>query len=183
MKDKISILSKVLPRYGEILIAIGSIVSSNLAISENASAIEEIKKFLLDETHKIKTADNLVRSKRFQQIMCEYVGVNVGVKAIRNTLETEGMTNIYLFDFFSKSVWPIIVNRYIDVVKNQNVDVVEIDINVKKRVPIIIYGERKEQDFFMEFKQFLLDNYIVISKAVIKENGDMFVKMLVPVAC
>lgn len=182
MKNNISILSSLLPRYGEILIAIGAIVSSNSALSENEAAVREIKDYLIGDVYKVKDANGLAHSKRLQKIMCDYLGIRVGVMAIKNQKNIAGTTNIYLADFFGKSVWPIIVDKYIDKICTQNIDVVHMVINVKKRVYTTIYGDGEEQTFFKEFKQFLIDNYIVVSKAQMKENGDMLLEFLVPVA-
>lgn len=180
MNKRISILSKILPRYGEVLLAVGTIVSLEKALSENKVAIETLKSFLINNTKEVMIANRLFYSQKFQKIIYDYTGKPSGLiiaKAI--PIDDDKKTNIYLVDFFSKSLWPIIVDRYMDNVCS-SANAVKVAINIKKRVYTSIYGENEFQTFFSELKDYLYLNHIVVAKAQMKENGDMLVELLIP---
>jgi len=83
-------------------------------------------------------------------------------------------------DFFRRSIWPILVNKYLDTIYF-GVDRVIVGINVKKNVYLKIYDEDNPDLFFKEFKEFLLCNHIIICEAITKENGDMLLRLMLPV--
>lgn len=181
MKDKISIVFKVLPQFGEILLAVGIVARREKQISENKVALERLKTFLIEETKNVKYANRLFFSEDFQKIIYDYTGMPAGIFTVHKPIDDEKIVNIYLFDFFSKSLWPIIVNRYFDNVCISEADAVKVSINIKKNVYATIYGENENDTFFKELKDFLYANYIIVSKAQMKSNGDMLVELLVPI--
>lgn len=182
MKDRqISIKYDILPQLGEILLAVGLLVRQEKDLYENQVALQDLKEFLLNDAAKIKSASFLFTSKEFQRIVYEYTGRPAGVFAIRKQIEEDRIVNLYLFDFFTKDLWPIIVNRYIANVGIAEADAIKVAINVKKNVYTTIYGENESDIFFKELKQLLYDNYIIISRADLKSNGDMLMELLVPV--
>ena len=181
MKTRISILTKVLPRYGEILIAIGAVINIDENLAENKVAIEKLKDFLITDVKHVGVARKLFFSEKFQRIIYDYTGKPAGVVISRSLpIENDKTTNVYLADFFSKSRWPIIVNRYLDNVSIKELDAVKISINIKKNVYTNIYGEYEHQLFFTELKEYLLINHMIVSKAQMKQNGDMLVDILIP---
>lgn len=180
MKEKISILLRVVPKYGEILLGVGSVLLSYKDnILDNALAIEKIKQYLLTEASKAKDILGVSRSQEFQKIIYEYTGEMVNIMACKDPQEQEKTANIFLVDFFRKSMWPILVNKYIDTIYS-GVDKVIISVNIKKNVYLTIYNEDNPDLFFKEFKEFLLYNHVIICEATIKENGDMLVKLMIP---
>lgn len=181
MNTKISILTKVLPRYGEILIAIGAVINMEENLAENKVAIEKLKEFLIDDAKEIGVAGKLFFSEKFQRIIYDYTGKPAGIVVSKTLpIENDKTTNVYLADFFSKSLWPIMVNRYLDNVSIKDLDAVKISINIKKNVYTNIYGECEHQLFFTELKEYLLINHMIVSKAQMKQNGDMLVDILIP---
>lgn len=181
MNTKISILTKVLPRYGEILIAIGAVINMEENLAENKAAIEKLKEFLIDDAKEIGVAGKLFFSEKFQRIIYDYTGKPAGL-VVSKTLPIgdDKTTNLYLADFFFKSLWPIMVNRYLDNVSIKSLDAVKISINIKKNVYTHIYGEYEYQLFFTELKEYLLINHMIVAKAQMKQNGDMLVDILIP---
>lgn len=181
MNKKISILFKVLPQFGEILLAVGLLVRQEKKLYENQVALQELTDFLLKDAVKIKSASFLFTSKEFQRIVYKYTGRPAGVFTIKEPIEEDKIVNFYLFDFFTRTLWPIIVKRYMSNIGITEADVIKIAINIKKNVYTIIYGENESDIFFKEIKQLLYDNYIIISKADLKSNGDMLMELLVPI--
>lgn len=181
MRDRISILVDYVPKYGEILLGIGCIALENdELLLENVEAREEIKEYLLKQAAKDKNLWQLSTSQEFQRIMHKYIGKSVNIGALRDSNTADKIVNIYMLDFFNKTIWPIIINRYMDNIC-EGIDKIEISINVKKSVYLIIYGEDNPDLFFSEFKDFLLCNYIIISKATVQENGDILLKVMIPI--
>ncbi len=183
MRNKITILSSFLPNYGEILMAVGSIAIENKeTLLENMVAREELKQYLLSEVAKVKCASNLSRSSKFQMIIYEYTGKFISIKVLKDECSDENTTDIYLFDFFTKVIWPIIVKKYMDNLYKTSSGTITVSTNVKKNVYITIYEEDNPNLFFNEFKKLLLYNNIIISEATVKENGDILLKLMIPIA-
>lgn len=181
MKEKISILVDCIPQYGEILLGVGRIaISYHDLILDNAVAKEELKRYLLTEVPKRKNILAVTESQLFQRIIYEYTGQFVNMGILIDTNNKDKIVNILLADFFGRSIWPIIVNKYIDNIY-LGIDKVIFSINIKKNVYLKIYDEDDPQMFFNELKEYFLCNYIVICEATIKENGDILVKLMIPV--
>ena len=181
MKDRVSILVDFTPSYGEILLGVGSIaLESYEELLDNVIAREEIKKFLLEQAPRYMTLVGVSKSKDFQRILYNYTGRFVTADVLRDDNRKDKKVNILLLDFFSKSIWPILVKRYIDTIYD-GVDQVRISINIKKNVYLTIYEENNPDLLFMEFKEFLLCNCVVISKATIQENGDILLELILPI--
>jgi len=181
MRDRISILVNMLPKYGEILLGVGCIVLENKEeILENAVAREAIKNYLLEEGVKTKSLAMLCRSEGFQRIVYDYTGKVVNIAAIRDKVDEDKKVNILLADFFTKAIWPILVKRYIDNIY-EGLTNIEVSINVKKNVYLTIYEEDNPNILFSELKDFLLCNCIVISSSNIQQNGDLFLKLMLPI--
>lgn len=181
MKDRISILTHYLPRYGEILLGVGGVaISHQEALLENLIAREKLKEYLLHEAPKRKGIISVANSEEFQRIIYEYTGSFVNMAVIKDGEKKSKIVNILLADFFARSIWPILVNKYIDTIY-LDVDKVIVSINVKKNVYLKIYDEDNPDLFFKEFKEYLLCNYIVICEATVKENGDMLLRLMIPI--
>lgn len=181
MRNRISILVSKVPKYGEILLGVGCIAIENReAILENAVAREEIKKFLLEDGIKIGSLNKLCKSQIFQKIIYDYTGKFVNIAALRDKTNDDKKVNILLLDFFVKAIWPVLVKKYIDNIC-EDVDKIQISINVKKNVYLSIYEEDNPNLLFSELKEFLLCNCIVISDSNIQENGDILLKLLIPI--
>lgn len=181
MKEKISVLLKYIPQYGEILLGVGGVLLSyQESILNNVLAKEKIKEYLLTEASSAINLFGVSISESFQNIIYEYTGERVNIIARKDSCEEEKMSNVFLIDFFRKSIWPILVNKYIDTIYS-GVDKVIIGVNIKRNVYLKIYEEDNPELFFREFKEFLLYNFIVICEANTKENGDIFVRLMLPV--
>lgn len=181
MKEQISIGLDYIPRYGEILLGVGSIaLSYEEEIIDNLVAKEELKEYLLNDAPKEKNILRVSKSEVFQRLIYDYTGEMVNMIICKDSEEKGKTANIFLVDFFRKSIWPIIVNKYIDTIFS-GIDRVIISVNIKKNVYLTIYNEETPDLFFKEFKQFLLYNHIVICEATTKENGDILVKLMLPV--
>lgn len=181
MKDRISILVDYIPRYGEILVGVGSVaVSYQDLILDNLVAKEKLKQYLINEAPSKRNVLNVSNSEEFRRLIYEYTGQFVNM-LILTDINNEGKTvNILLADFFRRSIWPILVNRYIDTIWS-GVDKVVIGFNIKRNVYIKIYDEDNPDLFFKEFKEYLLCNNIVICEYTTKENGDILVRLMLPV--
>lgn len=181
MKERISILINYLPRYGEILLGVGNMaISHQEALLDNLIAREKLKEYLLYQAPKRKSIISVANSEEFQRIIYEYTGNFVNMAVIKDPESKNKIVNILLADFFSRSIWPILVNKYIDTI-HLDLDKVIVSINVKKNVYLKIYDEDNPNLFFKEFKEYLLCNYIVICEATVKENGDMLLRLMLPV--
>lgn len=181
MKERISILLDYIPRYGEILLGIGSIaISYKEEILDNEVAREDLKKYLLEEAIKKQNVLKVSKSEKFQRLIYEYTGKFVNMAILTDKKSEDKIVNILLIDFFVRSIWPILVNKYIDNIY-LGVDKIIVSINIKKNVYLTIYNEDNPDLFFKEFKEYLLYNHIVICEAELKENGDMLVKLMIPV--
>ena len=182
MKPKISISSKLLPKYGEILLGIGALILSNIeTLYENEEAREKLKYYLKNDAMKKHDLLAVSLSEELQEIVMEYTGIRINIAAIVDNVDNPpDKINIYIADFFNTSIWPIIVNKYIDNI-NLDVKAIATTINVKRNVFINIYGSVDHDTFFKEFKEFLNMNMIIISKAEVKENEDMLVGLVIPI--
>jgi len=181
MKDRISILVDYVPRYGEILLGVGSIVLSHQeAILDNLVAREKVKEYLLNEAPKKLNILRVSKSSEFQRIIYKYTGEYVNLAILTDTNNKDKIVNVLMADFFRRSIWPILVNKYLDTIYF-GVDRVIVGINVKKNVYLKIYDEDNPDLFFKEFKEFLLCNHIIICEAITKENGDMLLRLMLPV--
>ena len=181
MKERVSILVDYIPRYGEILLGVGSIaLSHHQDILDNSLARKKLKDYLLTKAVKRINLSGISRCEEFQKIVYEYTGKFVSMVALTNSNNEDKTVNILLADFFLRSIWPILVNKYMDKIY-PGVNSVVIGINVKKNVYLKIYDEDNPQVFFKEFKEFLLCNHIVICEAQTKEDGDMLLKLMIPI--
>ncbi len=182
MSDTISILLEYVPRYGEMLIGVGAIALTNQEeILENEEAMQKLKDYLLTNAPKDRVISKLILSEEFQRILLEYTGRIVAVKAIQSSIDKDKKVKILLARFFASVIWPILVNRYLDRINN-NDNKVAISINIKKNVYMTIYEKDEPTLFFSEFKELLSYNFIVISGVDFQENGDILLNLLVPVA-
>lgn len=181
MVETISILRCITPRYGEILIGVGSIIASYQEdILDNLIAIEQIKQYLLTEASQKMDLKGVADSEMFQKIIYEYTGKTVGVHVLREKGDLTAKVNLLMVAFFRKLIWPILVNQYIDKI-SPGIEKITIGVNIKKKVYVNIYKEDKPDLFFKEFKEYLLWNNIIINSAKIKENGDMLLTLMIPV--
>jgi len=182
MKDRISILVDCLPRYGEILIGVGSIaISYEEALLDNMAARNELKQYLISEAPKKGTILRLSKSQEFQKMIYEHTGEFVNMIVRKDSRTKDKIVNILMADFFGRVIWPILVNKYMDTIC-EGINNIVVSINVKKNVYLKIYDEDNPDLFFDEFKDFLQCNYIVICEANKKENGDILFKLMLPIA-
>jgi len=181
MKERLSILMRITPSYGEILLGVGSIA---LTRKENLLDDEEtrnrLKEFLINRAPLKRTLPKVLESSEFKSIILEKFFSNAQIEILKDDVGQNKIVNIYLADFFRKSIWPILVRKYIDNIC-EGIRGVNVSINVKKNAYVTICGDDDPQKFFKEFKEYLLYNYIIISKAEIKQNGDMLVNLVIPI--
>ena len=181
MKDRVDILLDITPQYGEILLGVATVVLNNTnELLYNNVALEEIKDYLINEAPKLKTILRVSNSMKFQKIISKHTSSHAIVKIGEGSIPRDEFANIFLLDFFSKSVWPIIVNGYFNKLSKE-VDMISITINVKKNVYLSIYGEDSSKIFLQEFKSYLLGNAIIISNITPKPNGDLLLTLLIQV--
>ena len=181
MKDRVDILLDVTPQYGEILLGVATAVLNDMdKLLYNNVALEEIKDYLINEAPKGKTILRVSNSIGFQKIISKYTSSHAIVKIGEGSIPRDEFANIFLLDFFSKSIWPIIVDGYFNKLSKE-VDMISITVNVKKNVYVSIYGEDSSKIFLQEFKSYLLGNAIVISNITPKPNGDLLLTLLIQV--
>lgn len=181
MKDTISILLSHVPKYGEILLGVGGIaLTYQDALLDNLLARESIKQYLLNEVSSKKTILGVSNSDSFQRLIYKYTGQFAKVAILTEPAKEEKTVNILLLDFFIKSIWPIIVNRYMDTIY-YGVDNVTIRIKVKKTAYQRIYDDCGRELFIKEFKDFLHYNHISMREEKSGCNEDILVKLLLPV--
>ena len=181
MKDYVTISIKTIPRFGEILLGVGGVFLENKEkLLDNEEAVEKIKKYLINEAPKSRSILGVSKSEAFQEIVSSYIGKRVCIGVLNNSNNDDKTVNLLLLDFFSKAIWPILVKRYMESIR-EDVAIIEIPINIKQNAYITIYDENNPNIIFTELKEFLLTNYIVISGSSVKTNGDLLVNVLVPV--
>ena len=181
MIKSISILLDVIPKYGEMLIGVGCVLlQENSDILQNIEARRELKDFLIEDAPKYKSLMGLSMSQKFQQIMYKYTRKIVGIGAVTGDMYKDKTVNILLLDLFIKSLWPTVVEKYIDNIC-QGVDTVIIPIKIKKSQYEAIYGNDTNL-VFSELKEFFLCNAMVISKSIIEENKDMSLDLMIPMS-
>lgn len=181
MKENIRILLDVIPKYGELLIGVGCVLlQDNNDILQNIEARRELKDFLIEDAPKYKTLMGLSMSQKFQRIMYKYTRKMVGIGAVTGNMYKDKTVNIFLLDLFIKTLWPIIVEKYIDNIYH-GVDTVIIPIKIKKSEYETIYGNDTNL-VFSENKEFFLCNAMVISKSVIDLSGDMLLDLMIPIS-
>lgn len=185
MKERVSLLLKVTPRYGEILLGVACMLLENKeALLNDSSAIAEIKEYLKFKAPKRFNVKGVCTSSEFQDILTRYTNTCAAVifdenEKIKTSMLKKEMVNIRILEFFYKIIWPIIVNHYVDNLSVCKEDVITLSINVKKNSIVTIYGEYDPNLFFEEFKDLLVYNNIVISKASMVENGDMIFDLMI----
>lgn len=181
MRDRISVLVDVIPRYGEMLLGVGGIALQNReTLLEDSDAREEIKRYLLEEATKKKNLMRISNCERFQSLMYKYTGKVVNIGVLRGSGEEDRVVNILMIDFFVKVIWPILVEKYINGIYD-NPEKIVVSINIKRNVYLTIYDEDNVDLFFKEFKAFLLCNCIIISEATHQSNGDLLLKLMLPI--
>ena len=83
MKERISVLLDILPRYGEILLGVGSVaIESYESILENEDALNELKEYLTEEATKWRNLAGISKSEKFQNIFYNYTGNFVGIRVL-----------------------------------------------------------------------------------------------------
>lgn len=182
MKDRISLLLDILPNYGEILTVVGSVMVDNKeTLLENKVACDRIKRYLLEKPRSIKNVNSLFNCPEFQRILYEYTGKFINIVVLKADMNNQKIVNILLFDFFVKTLWPIIVKKYIDDLCHCRCGAITCSINIKKNVYMTIYEEEDTREFFKDLKELLLHNYIIISEAVLQAGGDLLIKIMIPI--
>jgi hypothetical protein len=150
MKDNVTISIKTIPRFGEILLGIGGIfLEHKEKLLNNERAIEEIKGYLIKEAPKCKSIIGVCKSEDFQNIVGSYLGKGVYVGVLKDNMDDNKTVNLLLLDFFHKAIWPILVKRYMENIK-EGVTVIEIPINIKQNAYLTIYGENNPNIIFTE---------------------------------
>jgi len=181
MSERINILVNALPRYGEILLGIGSLIQEwQEELLENHVARDSIKEYLLTKSKNKLTLKDVVEDIEFQKIMYKYTGKRITVGILKGEITDNHIINLKLLGLFNKSIWPIIVKHYIDEIEIGKKMVV-VPIKILKKVYVNMYEEETSDNFFKELKNLLLYNYIIISEAIIAQNGDILLKLMLPV--
>lgn len=181
MREKVSILIEVIPKYGEILIGVGCVLlEEKNDILESSNAKRELKDFIIEEAPKYRSLMGLSISPEFQRIMYKYTRKVIGIGAVTGNMYKDKTVDILLLDLFITTLWPIIVEKYIDNIY-QGADTVIIPIKIKKSEYEKIYGNNTNL-LFSEIKEFFLCNAMVVSKSVIEANGDMLLDLIIPMS-
>lgn len=180
MKERVSILIGLLPDYGSILMGVASIaLSGKDRLLDNMVAREKLTQYLLQNALRKKRIAAVCSDESFQEIIYEYTGSIANVAIIGDNRKKYEQVNILMADFFHSVIWPIIIPKYMESI-DRDVNGVTVSINIKKNVILTIYDCDDSDLFFKEFKEFLLYNNIIISEAIKKEDGNLFVKLLIP---
>ena len=181
MKDRVSILVGLVPHYGAILIGVARIaLTKKENLLDNMVAREKIKQYLLEKALNKRNLADVCNDEEFQRLIYEYTGSIANVAILQKSDERYKQVNVLMVDFFHTVLWPIIIQKYMDSI-DADVNGVTIPMNIKKNAVLTIYGYYDPDLFFKEFKEFLLYNNIVICEAIKKEDGNLFVKLLIPV--
>lgn len=181
MKDRVSILVGLLPDYGQILMGVASIaLSGKDMLLDNMVARKRLTQYLLKNALRRKSIAAVCGDEKFQKIVYEYTGSIANVAVLGDNSRRYKQVNILMADFFHTVLWPIIIPKYMDGL-DRYANGVTVSLNIKKNVIITIYDCDDTDLFFREFKEFLLYNNIIISEATKKEDGNLFVKLLIPV--
>lgn len=180
MKETISLSVSIIPNYGEILLGMGKvIIDEREFLFDNQEARNNIIDYLVNKAPKRKNLLGVSLCNEFQKVAFKYLKRAVIFKVLKNTDDKNKIVNMKMVEFFQNVVWPIAVKHYINSL-DVSAGFCRISLNVKKNVYMTIYEEDVPQRFITEFKSFLEYNYIIIPEYMIKENGDILVRLIIP---
>ena len=181
MKDRINILVGLIPDYGSILIGLASIALTwKEKLLDDVVAREKLKKYLLEEIKGKRNLMDVCNDGSFQDILYEYTDSIAAISINQDKKRKYNQVNILMADFFGSVLWPIIINKYFDML-DIGMQYIPVSFNIKNNVFLTIYGVNEPDLFFKEFKEFLLCNNIIVAQGIKKEDGNMFVKLIIPV--
>ena len=101
--QKVTLLLDFVPKYGEILLGVGSmLLELREDIFENEEACQELKEYIINEAPKRKNLKGLSKSIEFQAILFKHIDRYVNFKVINENSSVNKDVNVLLIAIFLK---------------------------------------------------------------------------------